>query len=263
MRGACLGWDRDQVENHDLSDEESTEQVAVSGPLFCSAPGCTCSSKLNTSPHMAYNSLTLRLGFSECMKHTDFSTFSEQYFNTDFITAPETTFIVYHMKTSFPKFEICTCSKIAAVSDTGERFEQIGSPVSKLEFMKFIEWVKLTHLKKSGNGQPLSNVVLVAHYGMAYDHRLLVQGCMEFSIAAPNLRLAESLLFFKATAGPDANCKLHTLARGFVPNFAHIQTDAASNVMALLKIMRRLKAWRKLMWQSSTSLNDYVARVGF
>lgn len=264
MCGACLRRDRDQEEDQGEdqveADEESTQQFATARPLVCTASGCKFSSKSANNPSAAYNSLTLRLGFSECMKHTDFSALLELYSHTEFITVPETTFIFYHMKTKFPKFELHTCTQLAAVSDTGDRFDQIGSPVSKLGFMKFIEWIKLTHQKKSGNGQ-LSDVVLVAHYGMAYDHRLLLQACKQFSIATPDFRLAESLLFFKTISGPEANCKLPNLARAFVPRFAHIKTDASSNAIALLKIMRRLKAWKKVLWQSSTSLIDYDARL--
>lgn len=263
-----LVGDKVAPEDCNPSDNRSTKQGGVSGPLVCSVPGCTSSSSSTD-----YNSTTLLLGFTECMLHTDFSALRAHLFKTGVSTAPDTVYVFYHMKTRYPDFDLETCNHIAAVSSTNDQFnrvicrkhEQPTAEALSMAFDDFTFWIK--HLMQEGKddflGQPLNNVVLVAHYETGYDHRLLIQACKRFSIEAPEVQLADSMLIWKVVLGPNADCALNTLQQRYAPQFFHVPTDALSNAKALHQIMERLKFWETVLWKSSTALQDYGTRVGF
>ena len=148
--------------------------VIMRRSVKCIASGCPSRSSITE-----WDSLSLRMGFSTCMSHLDF-TATEKFLadSSADVDIRRATFVFYKFKTSWP--DSLEVTHIAAVSDTGSEFEEfVLSPCKRKDgysddrlrdllmepreaFSAFVEWLQDTHYRKHGEDRPFSDMVLVA-----------------------------------------------------------------------------------------------------
>ncbi|KAJ5982393.1 hypothetical protein N7451_012493 [Penicillium sp. IBT 35674x] len=166
----------------------------------CSAAGCTA-----TSARAEYDSMMLRIGFSNCCKHLDISKVESRVQNViQGLNESKFTLIFYALGLS-RHGEI---EQLSAFSERGDDFSAFirtavrvnTSPNLKaippliysalasepLDAMsRFIQWIRTQHSMNTGGDSDMNNVILAAHFGSCHDHVFLLRTMMSLGITPP------------------------------------------------------------------------------
>lgn len=244
----------------------------------CRAAGCGI-----TSARAEYDSMMLRIGFSNCCKHVDASEVEAriEYAIND-LNDNVITVIFYDLELSRDG----QVEQLSAFADTGENFSVYmrtsvrtntspslrsippmlynalaSEPMDAMS--RFIEWIRMQHSMNTNGDTDMNNVILAAHFGSCHDHVYLFRTMMSWGMNPPECRLSDTLALFKVIKGMNQRANLSTLATKYVGWMQHIPHDADSDARVLRAVvMTEFPLVKRACYAFSTSYEDFMERTG-
>lgn len=243
--------------------------------VTCSEQGCNQSSGV-----AEYNSMTIRTGFSFCMRHV-----KQDEVTTRIASAGEVgpvTVIFYDIELSRDgEIEQLAAHTVSAEShsvfvrtpvrtSTSPYLKRVPAMVHSMIAVEpgkmirdFIEWTQRYAPRDSDMIPDLSRVVLVAHNGACHDHVHLVKTMIKVGVNPPKYRFSDSLAFFKLLISMYQSAKLGSLASKYVAWHEHIPHDAYSDALILrLVTMVAFPDTIRICVAFSIECEDFKKRVG-
>ncbi|KAJ6003548.1 hypothetical protein N7522_006240 [Penicillium canescens] len=244
----------------------------MSSVVKCSAKGCHVSSGLGE-----YDSMMLRLGFSNCCKHLEFESnevttrieYSTQQLNVDMITV-----VFYDIGLSMDG----QVEQLTAFSLTGEIFSSFIkttlrankksaqrklpndlynalSEEPKVAMERFHQWIKMIHSMNTRGNSDLRNVVLTAHFGSCHYHIYLLRTMLGCGVVPPDFRLADSLALFMLIKGSDEDAGIALLVAKYATWMQYDPNNADNDARALRTLIMTVFPETKAACYASAARN--------
>lgn len=241
----------------------------------CSEIGCNSTSKVGE-----FDAYTLRLGLGKCLTHLD---------KEDVERAP---LQVKNHKNIIPVYYDIELSddgkieQIGARTDEGYTFSGLirtsvrtnKSPIlrvfradiwnilvqdAKSVMESFVDWLETLTINSEKGSSKNVKIVLIAHYGVLFDHLHVVRTMLKHGIEPPDVLLSDSVVIFKMMMGKNETAKLGVLRDKYVPWVDHVAHDADSDAGVLMALMNVVFEVPTLIYaRASVTSRKYMDLVG-
>lgn len=136
--------------------------------------------------------------------------------------------------------------------------------------VEFLDWVRRRHRAEHSSCCKDHHIILVAHYGANFAHRILVEALVAFRLFqdCSNMYLCDSLISFKLHEGERESCSLTALAKDFAPKLKlPSKGDGVLRAKALRKVseaaLSKHGVSHEFFWRvSDCSILDFAKRLG-
>ncbi|KAG5916587.1 hypothetical protein E4U61_003500 [Claviceps capensis] len=135
----------------------------------------------------------------------------------------------------------------------------VERPVNVMQ--SFVDWLETLPINCSNIKKP--KIVLVAHYGISFDHLHLLRTMLRYSIEPPNVYLSDYMVLYKILIDKQSKARLSYLRDKHVAWVEHLAHDADSDAKVMMGIMRNVFSDpRAIYCKFSISCLDYMRMVG-
>lgn len=225
-----------------------------------------------------FEACTLRLGFKKCFVHLDQDDIESK---DQIIKSPKSIIPVYYDIELSNDGEI---EQIGACTEDGYKFSGlirtsvrttkspslrtispeiwnilVEKPGNVMQL--FVDWLETLLVNCDSSKNP--NIVLVAHYGVSFDHLHLLRTMLKHGIQPPDVYLSDSMVLYKVLINKETSAKLSFLRDKHVAWVEHLAHDADSDAKVMMMIMKNVFPNPKAVYSKfSVHCSDYMKMVG-
>ncbi len=227
-----------------------------------------------------FNSCTLRMGFSKCFTHLELEDVEKHGLQ---VKLSKNIIPVYYDIELSNDGEI---EQIGACTDDGRMFSGIirtSVRTNKSPFLRtiapeiwnmlvcspkdviqsFVDWLKVVFDNCEKETTRNRKIVLVAHYGMSFDHLHLIRTMLKHGVDVPDMLLSDSVVMIKLMVDKNESAKLGHLRDKYVPWIEHVAHDADSDAKVLKGVMNMIYKDPCVYYRKfSIDCRKYVELVG-